>query len=258
LKNIENDLGYNFFINNCSSELLELLSESNKVDVLYGFKTPSKVIQILCNNDMIEYAGTYSIKTINKKFTTVEVDNSKIDITRRNYYTKLSIYSDADIFRAAFTLFDTNRPIDGIAFQKNKLEIVDSAIEVNSLETKLQFRPVSLELRPVLVSPLGLLFGISSEYYDGWSFNYAIGTHIHFKNFRYEMFYTDIYLENLQYKSVLSNRSFDLTIKGSFSTNPYIENIKLTLLTGDRIRFNIDALIKIDTIGVGIGMEYHF
>jgi len=110
-ENLEQTQPYNFFFENCSTRLLNLLLEAKDEKFrLGGFESPARHIDRLIKSGHIEYESTLNGTSENLGFSYVDGDYLKNSTI---YPSQIAILGDFEKSKVELTLYSTTRPVYG-------------------------------------------------------------------------------------------------------------------------------------------------
>ncbi|MCF7952072.1 MAG: DUF4105 domain-containing protein [Spirochaetaceae bacterium] len=259
--NNENDSNYNFFTNNCSSEIIKIIPEVDKIFNRYAFRTPANSIRVLKRNGYIDYVGAYVGEknedgTYEINFTEKSTYDRAMSSFNHSFYAKF--YHNYSLL--SLSLFQLSRPIRGIVFQRSNIRL----IEVNTIlsQEKVELKslvPIEVSYNFLLSNHFGLKLDYILQYENRWWNYFNTGLFWSFYNIKIELYnnaeISNSIDNNLNISLLYSNRYIDFVIN---SNNYFNKQIDISLIAYVYVINEIALMFQIDDDEYSIGFNYKF
>ena len=215
---------YNFFKNNCATEIMIVLDDVFSINERYAFKTPAELVRSLESKEIVTYEGAY--RYILKEDNKVEIifdKDSKYDTAMKSYTQQYNISSSKAGNTFGFTFFQSSRPYNGLSKRKSSIALLDFTLLVNQAdELDIIFNPIKFKYYLPIVNNIGIKID-SNNLHDKWDYPTESGLYLDLWNIRTEINYQYIIynsenIYNLQMH--YSNSSLDVMLgKNNFNGN---------------------------------------
>ena len=221
---------YNFFNNNCATELMRVLGDVFSINERYLFsngyiiRTPAELVRSLKSKGIVTYEGAY--RYILKEDNKVEIifdKDSKYDTAMKSYTQQYSISSSKAGNTFGFTFFQSSRPYNGLSKRKSSIVLLDFTLLVNQAdELDIIFNPIKFKYYLPIVNNIGIKIDLNNLD-DKWDYPTVSGLYLDLGDIRTEINYQYIIynsenIYNLQMH--YSNSSLDVMFgKNNFDGN---------------------------------------
>ena len=149
---------YNFFKNNCATEIMIVLDDVFSINERYAFKPPAELVRSLESKEIVTYEGAY--RYILKEDNKVEIifdKDSKYDTAMKSYTQQYNISSSKAGNTFGFTFFQSSRPYNGLSKRKSSIALLDFTLLVNQAdELDIIFNPIKFKYYLPIVNNIGI------------------------------------------------------------------------------------------------------
>ena len=221
---------YNFFNNNCATELMRVLGDVFSINERYLFsngyiiRTPAELVRSLKSKGIVTYEGAYRyiLKEDNKVEIIFDKDN-KYDTAMKSYAQQYNISSSKTGNTFGFTFFQSSRPYNGLSKRKSSIALLDFTLLVNQAdELDIIFNPIKFKYYLPIVKNIGIKIDLNNLD-DKWDYPTVSGLYLDLGDIRTEINYQYIIYnsENIYNLQVhYSNSSLDLMFgRNNFNGN---------------------------------------
>ena len=250
----QNSPKYNFFKNNCASEMMKVLGDVFSIDQNYAFKTPAELVRNLENKKIIKYEGAYRyVLKEDNKLEIIFDEDKKYNTAIKSYVQEYSVSSDKSKNTFGFTFFQSSRPYNGLSKRKSSIALLDFNFLLNK-KNKLDviFNPIKFKYYLPITNNIGFKIDLN-DLDDNWDYPTESGLYLDLGNIRTEINYRyiiynskDIYNLQMHY----SNSSIDMM----FGTNNFNGNNNLfygvKLFVTNNISINLFSNFSTNNFGI--------